>query len=257
MSPRTWQASLATWLERHTDAAAFVIYYGKTLVVRIEHRGGGGEREAVVAALEDAGSLAGTARTFVVIAVSGDADRELGRIDVKIDPKSIALAHHADRELSTREATATASVIAATDHRTVQATIKSVAEQNAESHNALVALVKVFGESAGQVLKGNAEVVKTLDARAERDAKEIDRLAEENAKLRTQNQALQEIADTAMAQAEKFKGEASDLVLLCRASFGDQFRDTLQNFLANKKASGDAAELLGAVLSSTKGNGAS
>ena len=243
---KRWQDSIIAWLERLAGVASVCVYYSNKLVTRVSQSGSVDDRRAVVDAIEDASSLAGGARTFVLVATSGDSD-ELARLDVKVDAKAIALARTEDRELSTREATATASVIAASDHRTVQAAIKAVTEQNAESHNALVAMTRVFGEAAGAVLKGNAEIVKTLDARADRDAKEIERVSAENASLRKQNQELQELSDAAMREAEKLKEDSRDLVLLCRAAFGEQFRDVMKGFLANN--SNGAASMFAGVVS--------
>lgn len=243
---KRWQDALLLWLERLAGVLSVGVWYSNKLVTRVPQLGSVEDRRAVVDAIEDAASLAGGARTFAVIATDGE-EREVARLDVKVDAKALALARTDDRELSTREATATASVIAATDHRTVQATVKAVVEQNGESHNALVAMVRVFGESAGAILKGNAEALKTLDARSERDAKEIERLSADNSRLRTQNQELQELADTAMKEAEKLKQDSSDLVLLCRAAFGEQFREVMKGFLANNSTNGAASMFAGVV----------
>lgn len=243
---KRWQDSITAWLERLAGVVAVAVYYSNKLVTRVGQSGGVDGRRAVVDAIEDAASLAGGSRTFVVVALDGE-ETELARLDVKVDAKALALARTEERELGAREASATAQVIAASDHRAVQATIKAVTEQNAESHTALVSLVRVFGESAGAVLKGNAEVVKTLDARAERDAKEIERVSAENASLRKQNQELQELSDAAMREAEKLKDDSRDLVLLCRAAFGEQFRDVLKAFLANNSSNGAASMFAGVV----------
>lgn len=242
MTARAWQASVSSWVSRLVAVSSVSVYYSNKLVSRVP---GGAELDAaLITTLEEAGSLAGVARTFVLVAHDGD-DREVARVDVRFDPKANALARADERELSAREASATAQVIAASDHRTVQATVKAVTEQNTESHNALVAMVRVFGESAGAVLKGNAEALRALDSRAERDAKEIDRLSAENASLRRRSDELQEIADASMREAERLKAEGKDLVLLCRAAFGDKFREVLSGFLANNT---NVAEVLGGAI---------
>lgn len=190
--------------------------------------------DAMLDALETAASLNGAVRTFVVIALDAQSE-ELARTDVRVDPKALARVASEEIDAQTRNVAATAQVIAATDHRSVASAFKANAEALAESHGSLIAMVKAFGDAGSAMMKSNVEVIKTLDTRAANDAQTIVRLESEARELRGKLEALEGLAERAMLEAERLKGEQRDLVLMLRAAFGDEVARMAGNFLTKQQ----------------------
>ena len=191
--------------------------------------------DSLVHAIETASSLNGAARTFVVLAVDSAGD-ELARTDVRVDPKELARTASAEIERDTRAATATAQVIAATDHKAVSSAFKANSDALSESHNALIKMVAAFGDAGGSMMKANVEVIKTLDARAASDAQRIANLEIELRAEKKRGDTLEDMVEKAIAEAERLKQEQRDFVLMARATFGDKVDDFVKAFAANASA---------------------
>lgn len=217
--------ALKTWASSHVDAVRFdVCITGR----RIESATSG---DGMVAAIERHSSLSATTRTFQIIAFDVQGE-ELARTEVKVDPRAGELAKSNDRELATREAAATAQVIAASDHRVVAATIKTLGEQVGESHSALLGMVAAFGKAGGELVSAHALAVKAIDERASRAESRITRLEDENDKLREENKDLFSMLKNAVDDAERFKREKDDLLTMVRGAFGPKVDALIAGFAA-------------------------
>lgn len=226
--------ALSRWFESITGAKTATILYAARVLASVRW-----SLDEIVSQLESAGALQGAARVFVVQALDGKG-AEIARVDCKIDPKQGLMLAREDRELATREASATAQAIAASDHRAITATVKAVSDQNAESHSALVAMVSAVGQAGSALMKANAEAMKAL-------SEQNKALSEENAELRADKRRLQEnfieaesIAKSALDEAEKLKQDSKDLVLVIKSAFGGSVMELVKNFAARNPVLGAA-----------------
>lgn len=193
--------------------------------------------EAMLASLDRASSLSASVRTFQVIAFDAQSE-ELARTECKVDPRAGELARANDRELATREASATAQVIAASDHRVVAATIKTLGEQTSESHNALLGMVSAFGKSGSEMMVANAAALKATDERAARAESRLSKVESDNDTLRAENRELLAMLREAISEAERAKKERDDLVSLARGVVGPKLDSVIAGFAANAAAAG-------------------
>lgn len=229
--------ALSAWAASLADVARYdVCVTGR----RIESAS---SSDAMIGAIERASSLSASVRTYQVIALDAQGE-ELARTDCKVDPRAGELARGAERELASREAAATAQVIAASDHKVVAATIKTLGEQSSESHNALLGMVAAFGKAGGELIGAHAQAVKAIDERASRAEARLTKVEEDNDKLREENRELVSLLKGAIDDAERLKREKDDLITLLRGTFGPKVDALIAGFAA--KAQADAAPVASA-----------
>ena len=150
-----------------------------------------------------------------------------------MDPRELARVQSAERAGETQHIAATASAIAATDHKAVAKAFEAQSGALGEAHGALIGMVKAFGEAGSSMLKANAATLEAFESRAVRDAAAITALEARARAAETRAQQYEDLLETAIKEAERLKTEQRDLVLLLRASFGDSVDTALAN-LARK-----------------------
>jgi hypothetical protein len=224
----TQRDALKTWAESVRDCASFTLAVSGRTIERAS------TVDELLSAIERAVSLSASVRTYQVLATDA-AGGELARTDVKLDPKSRELATSAERELAAREASATAAVIASTDHRVVQATIKTLGEQTSESHSALLGMVAAFGKAGGELMNANAQAVKAIDERASRAEARLSKIEADNDALRAENRELLGLLKEALDTAEKHKRDAQDFMVIVRGAFGPKVDELVRGWTAARE----------------------
>lgn len=188
--------------------------------------------------IDAASSLDSRAAVYQVIALGEHDDTEHARIDVRVDPKALALAERDEHARTAQVVTAQAAAIAATDHKGVATAVKATSEALGEAHTALVAMVRVFGESGGAMLKAHGEAVKALDARAERAERRLSELETALDATRARERELMQLLADAVSEAERLKRNGDDLIQVLRSTFGpkvDQIVRGLASAAANEE----------------------
>lgn len=217
--------ALVSWAAQQRGAKAWRI----TLNGRTVTEGAPFDVDVLVQSIEQASSLSGsTVRTFVVLALDAAAKGdELARCEVRVDPRELARVKADERAAETQHVAATASAIVASDHKSVAKAFEAQSSALAESHSALIGMVKAFGDAGAAMMKGNAAVVETLESRALRDAQTIIALEQRARDAEKRSTTFEDLAEAAMKEAERLKGEQRDLILLLRATFGDKVDEAL------------------------------
>lgn len=190
-------------------------------------------------AVDSASSLDARVATYQILALGEHDDDEVARIDVRIDPKALAVASESEAARAAHVVTAQAAAIAASDHKGVATAVKSTAEALGESHRALVAMVRAFGDAGGAMLKSHGEAVVALDARAARAEKRLSETEQRLDAARDRERELTQMLQDALAEAERLKRNSQDLVEVLRATFGPKVDAVLAGLQA---ASAGAAE---------------
>lgn len=210
-----------------TPTACVIALNGRTV-----ERRAWSSADALLSALDSVASLGGGVRTYQILALGLRDDDELARIEVRIDPKALALASDERQGAAAREVTAAAAVIASTDHKSVGVAIKATSDALGESHNALIGMMSAFGRAGGELLKSHADAVKSIDARAARAETRVSELEDRESKLRRENDELRELLTEAVKTAETERKNSQDLTEMLRSAFGPRVDELVKQFAA-------------------------